>query len=132
MNAMENAEVKPGSKEGEIISTIAVATSSIVTILIIALGVLMIVPLTPILEDPALTPAFDNILPALFGALGVVYISRNWKLAIAPVSVMLAIYIILPMLGVQGLDGLVGIFVPVGALIAIGVARVLYKKGKLE
>ncbi len=132
MNAMENAKVKPGSKEGEIISTIAVATSSIVTILIIALGVLLIVPLTPILEDPALTPAFDNILPALFGALGVVYISRNWKLAIAPVSVMLAIYIILPMLGVQGLDGLVGIFVPVGALIAIAVARVLYKKGKLE
>lgn len=132
MNAMENAEVKPGSKEGEIISTIAVATSSIVTILIIALGVLMIVPLTPVLEDPALTPAFDNILPALFGALGVVYISRNWKLAIAPVSVMLAIYIILPMLGVQGLDGLVGIFVPIGALIAIAVARVLYKKGKLE
>lgn len=131
MNAMENAEVKAGSKEGEIISTIAVATSSIVTILIIALGVLMIVPLTPVLENPALEPAFDNILPALFGALGVVYISKNWKLAIAPVAVMLAIYIILPMCGVQGLDGLVGIFVPVGAIIAIAVARVLYKKGKI-
>ncbi len=131
MNAMENADVKAGSKEAEIISTIAVATSSIVTILIIALGVLMIAPLTPILESPALEPAFNNILPALFGALGVVYISRNWKLAIAPVFVMLAIYIILPMMGVQGLDGLVGIFVPVGAIIAIAVARVLYKKGKI-
>lgn len=131
MNAMENAEVKAGSKEGEIISTIAVATSSIVTILIIALGVLMIVPLTPILESPALEPAFNNILPALFGALGVVYISKNWKLAVAPVAVMLAVYIILPICGVQGLDGLVGIFVPVGAIIAIAVARVLYKKGKI-
>lgn len=131
MNAMENAEVKPGSKEGEILSTIAVATSSIVTIFIIALGVLMIVPLTPVLENPVLEPAFNNILPALFGALGVVYISRNWKLAIAPVSVMLAIYIILPLCGVTGLDGLVGIFVPVGALIAIAVARRLYKKGKI-
>ncbi len=131
MSAMENAQVKAGTKEAEIISTIAVATSSIVTILIIALGVLMIVPLTPILESPALEPSFNNILPALFGALGVVYISRNWKLAIAPVSVMLAIYIILPMCGVQGLDGLVGILVPVGAIIAIAVARILYKKGKL-
>ncbi len=131
MNATENAQVKPGTKEAEIISTIAVATSSIVTILIIALGVLMIAPLTPILESPVLEPAFNNILPALFGALGVVYISKNWKLAIAPVSVMLAIYIILPLLGVTGLDGLVGIFVPVGALIAIAVARVLYKKGKI-
>ena len=132
MNAMENAEVKPGTKEAEIISTIAVSTSSIVTILIIALGVLLIAPLTPILESPTLEPAFNNILPALFGALGVVYISKNWKLAIAPVSVMLAIYIILPICGVQGLDGLVGILVPVGAIIAIAVARVLYKKGKLE
>ena len=44
---------------------------------------------------------------------------------------MLAIYIILPMCGVQGLDGLVGILVPVGAIIAIAVARVLYKKGKI-
>ena len=131
MNAMENAGVKPGSKEGEILSTIAVATSSIVTIFIIAMGVLMIAPLTPVLESPTLEPAFNNILPALFGALGVVYISRNWKIAVAPVSVMLAIYIILPALGVGGLDGLVGILVPVGALIAIAVARVLYKKGKL-
>ena len=126
INAMENAEVKAGSKEAEIISTIAVATSSIVTILIIALGVLMIVPLTPILENPALTPAFDNILPALFGALGVVYISRNWKIAIAPVAVMLVLFIAVP-----GLSGAVGMLVPVGAVIAIAVARVLYKKGKL-
>lgn len=126
INAMENAEVKAGSKEAEIISTIAVATSSIVTILIIALGVLMIVPLTPILENPALTPAFDNILPALFGALGVVYISRNWKIAIAPVAVMLVLFIAVP-----GLSGAVGMLVPVGAIIAIAVARVLYKKGKL-
>ena len=126
INAMENAEAKAGSKEAEIISTIAVATSSIVTILIIALGVLMIVPLTPILENPALTPAFDNILPALFGALGVVYISRNWKLSIAPVLFMLILFIAVP-----GLSGAVGMMVPVGAIIAIAVARVLYKKGKL-
>lgn len=126
INAMENTGAKAGSKEAEIISTIAVATSSIVTILIIALGVLMIVPLTPILENPALTPAFDNILPALFGALGVVYISRNWKLAIAPVLFMLILFIAVP-----GLSGAVGMLVPVGAIIAIAVARVLYKKGKL-
>ena len=126
MNAMENAEVKPGTKEAEIISTIAVATSSIVTILVIALGVLLIVPLTPVLDNPELKPAFNNILPALFGALGVVYISRNWKLAIAPVTFMLILFIAVP-----GLSGLVGILVPVGAIIAIAVARVLYKKGKL-
>lgn len=126
MNAMDNAGVKPGSKEGDIISTIAVATSSIVTILVIALGVLLVVPLTPFLESPTLAPAFNNILPALFGALGVVYISKNWKLAIAPVAVMLILFITIP-----GMSGLVSVMVPVGAIIAIGVARILYKKGKI-
>ena len=126
MNAMENAEVKPGTKEGEIISTIAVAVSSIVTILIVAVGALLITPLEPILRHEALIPAFDNILPALFGALGVVYISKNWKIAIAPIAVMLVLFIAIPSLG-----GSVGIMVPVGAIIAVAVARVLYKKGKL-
>ncbi len=126
MNAMENAEVKAGTKEGEIISTIAVATSSIVTILVVALGVLLLAPLTPVLQSETLDPAFSNILPALFGALGVVYISKNWKLAIVPVTVMLILFIAIP-----ALTGLVGVMVPVGALIAIAVARVLYKKGKI-
>ena len=73
LTAMENARVKPGSEEGEVISTIAVATSSIVTTVIIAVGVALLVPLTPILNSPTLKPAFDNILPALFGGLAVVY-----------------------------------------------------------
>ena len=126
MNAMESAGYKAGTKEGEIISTIAVAVSSIVTILIVAFGAFLIIPLRPILESETLAPAFANILPALFGGLGVVYISKNWKIAIAPVAVMLALFIAIPSLG-----GSVGIMVPVGAIIAVAVARVLYKKGKI-
>ena len=38
LNAMEAAKVRPGSEEGEVISTIAIASSSIVTTLVIALG----------------------------------------------------------------------------------------------
>ena len=72
LNALEQAEVSINSEEGEIISTIAIAVSSIVTTLIIILGVLLITPLTPVLNSPALAPAFDQILPALFGGLGVV------------------------------------------------------------
>ena len=74
LTAMENARVKPGSEEGEVISTIAVATSSIVTTVIIAVGVALLVPLTPILNSPTLKPAFDNILPALFGGLATFFI----------------------------------------------------------
>lgn len=126
LTAMENAHVKPGTEEGEVISTIAVATSSIVTTIIIAVGVALLVPLTPILNSPQLKPAFDNILPALFGGLAVVYVSKNWKIAITPLIFMVALFLAVP-----SLSSSVGVLVPVGALIAIGAARVLYKKGKL-
>lgn len=126
LNAMENAKVKPGTEEGEVISTIAIATSSIVTTVIIAAGVFLLAQLTPILNSPVLKPAFDNILPALFGGLGVVYISKNWKVAVAPVCFMVILFLLVP-----SLSGSVGVLVPVGALIAIGAARLLYKKGWL-
>ena len=126
LNALElmGADVK--TEEGEIISTIAIAVSSIITTLIIVLGVVLIVPLTPVLNSPALAPAFDQILPALFGGLGVVYIARNWKIAVAPVALMLILFLLIP-----GLGSYVGILVPVGVLTALGVARILYKKGVL-
>lgn len=126
LTAMGNAKVKPGSEEGEVISTIAVATSSIVTTVIIALGVALLVPLTPILNHPAVKPAFDNILPSLFGGLAVVYVSKNWKISIAPLVFMVVLFLLVPALSTS-----VGVLVPVGALIAIGSARVLYKKGLL-
>lgn len=128
INALENAGVSAKSEEGEIISTIAIAVSSIVTTVIIALGVLLIVPLSPILESPILTPAFDQMLPALFGALGVALISKNWKLAIAPVSLMLILFVF-----VDALDSsMVGIMVPVGVVFTIIVSRILYKKGFIK
>lgn len=126
LNAMEGAKVEPGSEEGELISTIAIATSSIVTTIIIAAGVLLIAQLQPILESPVLAPAFANILPALFGALGMVLISKDWKIAIAPVVCMSLLFIFVP-----SLSSAVGVLVPVSAFIAIGTARILYKKNLL-
>lgn len=126
LTAMENAGVKPGTEEGEVISTVAIATSSIVTTIVIAIGVLLLSFLTPILNSPVLKPAFDNILPALFGGLAVVYISKNWKIALAPGIFMVALFLLVP-----SLSSSVGVLVPVGALVSIGVARILYNKGKL-
>ena len=127
LNALEQNEVSASSEEGEIISTIAIAVSSIVTTLIIAVGVICIVPLTPILEAPVLEPAFAQMLPALFGGLGVAFVSKNWKIAIAPVALMLVLFIFIPALNA----GTVGIMVPVGVLFTLGVSRILYKKGVL-
>ena len=127
LNALEQNEVSASSEEGEVISTIAIATSSIVTTVIILLGVICIVPLTPILEAPVLEPAFAQMLPALFGGLGVVFVSKNWKIAIAPVVLMLILFIFVPALNA----GTVGIMVPVSVLLTIAVARILYRKGVL-
>lgn len=127
INALEQNEVSASSEEGEVISTIAIATSSIVTTIIIIIGVVCIVPLTPILEAPVLEPAFAQMLPALFGGLGVAFVSKNWKVAVAPVILMLVLFIFVPALDA----GTVGIMVPVSVLFTIAVARVLYKKGVL-
>ena len=127
VDAMERADVKATSEEGEIISTIAIAVSSIVTTVIVIIGVIFIIPLTPLLENPVLAPAFDMILPALFGALGVVFISKHPLLAAAPIALMLILFIFVPALNA----GTVGIMVPVGVIFTIIVARILYKKGIL-
>ena len=125
LDAMERAGVKSNSEEGEIISTIAIAVSSIVTTLIIIVGVVLIVPLTPLLSSPVLTPAFSQLLPALFGGLAVVFISKNVRLSIAPVILMLVLFIFVPALNAST----VGIMVPVGVVFSLAVARILYKKG---
>lgn len=126
LQAMEQAGVQPGSPQGEVVSTIAVATSSIVTTLILFLGMLLLSLLRPLLEAPILEPAFGNILPALFGGLGVVFIAKNWKLAVMPLLLMSLLFIVKP-----SLASAVSVLVPVSALVTIGVGRLLYKKGKL-
>ena len=128
LNALEQADANIRTEEGEIVSTIAIAVSSIVTTVIIILGVILITPLTPILDAPVLAPAFAQILPALFGGLGVVFVSKNWKIAVAPVILMLALFIFVPALNAST----VGIMVPVGVLFTIGVSRILYKKHVLD
>ena len=127
LNALEQNGVSANSEEGEVISTIAIAVSSIVTTLIIIVGVICIVPLTPILNSPALQPAFAQILPALFGGLGVAFVSKNWKISVAPIFLMLILFIFVPAMN----SGTVGIMVPVSALFTIAVGRILYKRGVL-
>lgn len=124
VNAMRLADVKSGSEEAEIISTISIAVSAIVTDIIIIIGVVGLSFIRPLLEAPIIQPAFDNVLPALFGALGIIWLRKYYKIAIVPAIVMLLLFIVMP-------AKYVGIMVPVGALIAIFCARYLYKRGKI-
>lgn len=130
--AIENAGVEPNTEKGEVIAMLSVASSSIVTIIIIVIGMLAIVPLTPILSSPVLKPAFDNILPALFGALGAYWFVKNWKLAVVPVitSIMLAI-IIIKVIGID-IGTIQGVLIPILGVISVISARIMYKKGKIQ
>jgi len=121
LNALEVADVKPGTKEADIIATISVATSAIVTDVIIIIGVVAASALLPVLNSPAAQPAFNNVIPALFGALGVVWLRKYWKIAIVPCIVMLIVFIFVD-------KSILGIMIPVAAIIAIACARFIYKR----
>jgi predicted branched-subunit amino acid permease len=122
VNARELAGVEHGSKEGEIVSTISVATSTIVTTVIIALGVILLVPLTPVLENPVLTPAFDMAFTALFGALAYKYFVKDPDLVPIPLALALLL---------QGTLNLgTSVLIPVCSIVSILFAYWLFKKGK--
>lgn len=124
LTCIDNAEVKPQTEEAEVIATIAVAVSSIVTTLIIFVGMLAIVPLQPILESEILRPAFEQIIPALFGAMGGFWILKNWKLAVAPIAVVVAIFALFSIP-----SNYHGLLIPVMGLISVLSARLMYNKG---
>lgn len=126
MNAMDSVGAKQGTEEGEVISTIAIAISSIVTVIIIAIFVILMVPLSPFFSRPELQPAFNNVVPSLFGGLMVAYIVRDPKVAIPIVALGAALFIAVP-----SLASIYPVILPVLAVLAILLARTLYKKGKL-
>ena len=127
MNSKEIAGTTDGTPEHEIISTISVATSAIVTTLVIAVGVILMVPLQPVLQNPVLLPAFNNVVPALFGALGLKYFIKSPQIAVVPLVLMSGLYIFVPSLISQTSLMLL----PSGAL-ALGLGFLLFKKGKLK
>ena len=101
LNAMNSAKVKANSEEGEVISTIAIGVSAIVTTVIIAVGVLAFAPFLGKLTDPEsiLAPAFDRVTPALFGALLASYLRKYWRISVLPLFVGCLVLVFVPTLG---------------------------------
>lgn len=127
LSAMERAGVKSNSEEGEVITTIAIASSAITTTIIIAVGVILFAPVIPKITAPGspFKVAFDNVIPALFGALGASYFAKHWKISIFPILVGVAVYFFAPSMPVGTM-----IFVTIVA--SIGGALIMYKLGLLE
>ena len=126
MNARDIAGTQVGTPEHEIISTISTATSAIVTTLVIVVGVILLIPLQPVLQSEVLAPAFDYVVPALFGALGLKYFTKSPQIAVIPVVLMSALCIFVPSMISQTSI----LIIPSGAL-ALLIGFLLFKKGKL-
>ena len=127
VNARDIVGTKTGTAENEIISTLSIATSSLMTIVVLALGVALLVPLQPVLQSPVLQPAFANVVPALFGAMAYQYFRKNVQVAVAPLVVMSLLFMLVPSL--TGSTSFM--IIPSGAL-AIGIAYSMYRKQKKE
>lgn len=126
LNAMESLGVKQGTEEGDVISTIVIAVSSIVTAIIVMLFVVLMVPLTPVFSNPVLKPAFDNVVASLFGGMMVAYVAKCPKVGIPIIALGAVLFICFP-----ALSGVYPIVLPVLAVLAILLARTLYRKGKI-
>lgn len=134
VKAQEIAGTKRGTEEDEIVATIAIATSSLVTILIIGIIVLClaVIPnLTEMIDSaPYLTPAFGCVVYALFGSLGGKYIVRNPKLAIGPIIIVVILSIVL---GVVGMDpGSAYLFVGIAICLVFAIFQMLREKKKMR
>ena len=126
MNAKDIAGTQPGTPEHEIVSTISVATSAITTTLVIVAGVVLLVPLQPILQTPELLPAFNNVVPALFGALGLKYFAKSPKIAVIPLVLMSVLCVAVP----AAISQTSLLLIPSGGL-ALGLGYVMFKKDML-
>ena len=126
MNARDMAGTTVGTPENEIISTISTATSAIVTTLVIVVGVILITPLQPVLQSEALLPAFNNVVPALFGALGLKYFAKSPKIAAIPLTLMALLCVLVP----AAISQTSLLMIPAGGL-ALLIGYVLFKKDKL-
>ena len=125
VNARDIVGTKTGTPENEIISTLSIATSSLVTIVVLALGVLLLIPLQPFLQSEALQPAFNNVVPALFGAMAYKYFHHNMKIAAAPLAFMSLLFIFVP-----SLTASTSLMILPSGIIAIGIAFILFKRSK--
>lgn len=127
VNARDIVGTKTGTAENEIISTLSIATSSLVTIVVLALGVALLVPLQPVLQSPVLQPAFANVVPALFGAMAYQYFRKNVQVAVAPLVVMSLLFMLVP-----SLTSSTSFMIITSGALAIGIAYSMYRKQKKE
>lgn len=129
VSCQEIMGVEMGTKEGDVVATLAVGTCSLVTTLEVALGVALVHVIYPVLTSPVLAPGFNNVLPAVMGAMLAQRFLHNWKVGVMPFVVGCAIAFIFG----QQFFAQYGLYLML-VLIALTIAWAyyLFKKGKID
>ena len=112
---------EPLTRKGNAIGVICTAASAITTTLIIAAGIMLMAPLTPVLNSPVVKPALDNVLPAMFGGMLSTIVLPKWKMSVFPLVVVIVGVSVIGMSSVQ--------MMIYGLLFSFVVAYFAYKKG---
>lgn len=132
LNAQKIAKVDQGTTEGDAIALIATAVSSIVTIIIMAIGLLLVVPLQPFMSNENVATAANYIMPALFGCMalslfgkgsGKTYV-KNRLLSVALPALLVSLLTIFGIANAGMASWLMLIMIPLSILCA----RILWKK----
>ncbi len=132
VKAQEICGTKLGTEENEVVSTLSVATSTLVTTVIIAVFVLILAVSnveTAIKNTPWITPAFTCVVYALFGSLGGKYVVKNIKLAVFPLAIIVAFSLILGFASPK-LVGSAYLFVGIALCAIFGILQVVREKKK--
>lgn len=124
MNARQIVGTQVGTEENEVVSTVSVVASTLTTVAIMTLGIILLIPLRPILSSDVLQPAFNWVVSALFGALGYKYFKGNLKIVAIPLLLMVVLAFLLPGFVI----GNITIIIMVGAVTSVLVAKLLYDK----
>lgn len=142
VNAMKIAEKEPNTPEGEAVSCVAVAVSSIMTVVILALAALFSTWISPIFELPAVKTASNYIIPALFGSLALGLFSstnsgskvvKNGIMGVVPVLIIVSVLALVVRITSGGsLFGMVGFLILFMLPIAIISSRIMWKKGIIK
>lgn len=142
VNAMKIAKKEPNTPEGEAVASVAVAVSSIMTIVILALAALLSTQISPLFELPSVKTASGYIIPALFGSLTLGLFSstssgkkvvKNGIMGVLPVIILVTIAAILVRVSSGGsLFGMVGFLILIMLPISIISSRIMWKKGIIK
>lgn len=125
LNAMRVMECEEGSDVGRIVSIIAVASSSFVTTFIVFAGMLFLAPIVaPLLSNPMIKPAFDNMFPALLGPMVLPAVMKNYKVASLPFGLAIIFAVLLG----SKYTSVQSIVMVVVIIISLGVFKTVFNK----